>query len=105
MEEYCSGGDLITKMKSVRMWAEQKVAILIKEILIALQYCHKLKIVHRDIKAENIVFENETTNSPIKLIDFGISLRLRQDEILKNTAGSVRLKYVIIYRLCMLLQK
>lgn len=87
------------------MWTEQKVAAIIKQILLALQYCHKLGIVHRDIKAENIVFENDSPSSPIKIIDFGISLRIKQDEKLKSMAGSVNFIKLNYARLYMLLLK
>lgn len=90
MEEYCQGGDLLAKMEIVPEWSEPQVAAIIKQILIALQYCHKLGIVHRDIKAENIVYESDSPNSTIKIVDFGISLKIHREERLKNIAGSVR---------------
>jgi serine/threonine protein kinase len=40
---------------------------------LAVNYCHKNGICHRDLKTENILLVNNKDDSPIKLIDFGLS--------------------------------
>jgi len=52
--------------------------IAIEQILEALQYIHSIEIVHRDLKAENVVYSSEGgnedfTNLKLKLIDFGFA--------------------------------
>ena len=42
----------------------------------ALSYLHSLGIVHRDLKPENLVFSEKSLDSPLKIIDFGISKSL-----------------------------
>lgn len=37
-----------------------------------MQYCHREKIIHRDLKLENIMFTSKTSDE-IKVVDFGIS--------------------------------
>lgn len=49
---------------------------------------------HRDIKPENIIFANCNINSPIKLIDFGISTQLRGNHQLKKKVGTVNLQTI-----------
>ena len=39
----------------------------------ALNYCHKNKICHRDLKPENFLLLTKAEDSPIKMIDFGLS--------------------------------
>jgi len=39
----------------------------------ALCYCHNNKIAHRDLKPENFLLLNKKPDSPIKIIDFGLS--------------------------------
>ena len=57
----------------VLLWCEQEDAKgVIRTLLKTVQYLHELNIVHRDLKAENIMLMNKEPNSPIKLVDFGM---------------------------------
>jgi serine/threonine protein kinase len=38
------------------------------------QTCHKHGVMHRDLKPENFLFANKQENSPLKVIDFGLSV-------------------------------
>ncbi|PHJ15709.1 calcium-dependent protein kinase cdpk9, partial [Cystoisospora suis] len=44
-----------------------------RQILSACAYCHERGVVHRDLKPENILFVDTTSDSPLKVIDFGLS--------------------------------
>ncbi len=66
--ELCSGGDL-----SARKLNEQDAKNVIEQILRALVYLHRMGIVHRDIKLENVLYENNSKGASIRLIDFGLS--------------------------------
>ena len=65
------------------MYSELIVKTIIKQLLSALCYMHSMKIAHRDIKMDNIVFikkinaQSQTEDVEIKIIDFGESLRLK----------------------------
>eukprot|EP01083_Nonionella_stella_P035137 95983_1 len=62
---------------------------IIKSLLEAVRYLHDNDIVHRDIKAENILFADEECSS-IKLIDFGLSRNHGQnDAYMTNPVGSL----------------
>lgn len=52
---------------------EKKAAILFKQILQALNYCHSNHVAHRDLKPENFLFVDPTMESDLKIIDFGLS--------------------------------
>ena len=71
--EYCEGGDLDQRLKelkkkNIKMEEDQVVEWLI-QILIAVQYMHKSRILHRDLKARNIFLKS----NKVKIGDFGIS--------------------------------
>ena len=75
--EYCSGGDLWSRSKQQTM-SESEVARIMTQILSAVAHCHKYKVVHRDIKYENILFQTKEKDSEVVLIDFGLSQKYRQ---------------------------
>lgn len=60
-----------------------------RQVVSAILYCHKNNIVHRDIKADNLLFSKKDIDSPIKLIDFGISLKYKKNTILKDKIGTI----------------
>jgi len=77
--EYCKGGSLLdrinTKLENNKCFSEAEAAVIMRQILCALNYAHKNGIVHRDVKLENVLFLEENPNSlTVKLIDFGLSV-------------------------------
>ena len=46
---------------------------MFKQIVEAINYCHKNNVCHRDLKPENFLFETKDDSSDIKVIDFGLS--------------------------------
>ncbi|XP_057691051.1 triple functional domain protein isoform X1 [Corythoichthys intestinalis] len=55
---------------------EEKVALYLRDILEALQYLHGWRIVHLDLKPENIVVEQVSSQPVVKLTDFGDAVQL-----------------------------
>jgi calcium-dependent protein kinase len=54
--EYLDGGDLFEKIQVKERFDEYESAIIIEQVLQALNHCHFKNICHRDLKPENIVF-------------------------------------------------
>ena len=75
--ENCTGGELfpriLLKLSQGETFSEKEVASIFKQIMSAMSYCHSQGICHRDLKPENILFLNKNPDSPIKIIDFGLS--------------------------------
>jgi len=76
--ELCTGGELfdriIAKTQSAEgHFSEHDAAVLVRDILDAIRYCHDKGIVHRDLKPENFLFLTEAEDAPVKIIDFGLS--------------------------------
>ena len=55
-------------------FSERDGAVLMKQVLSCINYCHQSNIVHRDLKPENILLEQNKEFDQIKIIDFGTSL-------------------------------
>jgi serine/threonine protein kinase len=59
--EYCSGGDLLDKIKSKtsdkQVFGEKQAAGFIKKLFSALSHCHASGIAHRDLKPETIMID------------------------------------------------
>lgn len=70
-------------------FTERHAIRIMKQVVSAVLYCHLNGIVHRDIKSDNILFAGHDINSPVKLIDFGISVKFEKDTKLKDKTGTV----------------
>uniref|UniRef100_A0A8D8Y790 non-specific serine/threonine protein kinase n=1 Tax=Cacopsylla melanoneura TaxID=428564 RepID=A0A8D8Y790_9HEMI len=68
--DYVSGGELFTHLYQRNNFKEDEVRIYIGEIILALEHLHKLGIIYRDIKLENILLDS---NGHVVLTDFGLS--------------------------------
>ncbi|KAI2623534.1 Pkinase-domain-containing protein [Hypomontagnella submonticulosa] len=79
--EFCSGGSCADLMKP-GMIGEDYIAIIVRELLLGLDYLHADKKLHRDIKAANILL---SSNGQVKLADFGVSGQLSATMTKKNT--------------------
>ena len=55
--ELCAGGELFDRIIKAEFFEEDQAAVIFRQILQALNYCHTLNIVHRDLKPENFLFQ------------------------------------------------
>ncbi len=51
--EYCNGGDLSRRLEVDMHYPEAQAARVMKQILAAVEYCHKLNVVHRYLRQHN----------------------------------------------------
>jgi len=72
--EICKGGELFDEILQRGKFSERDGAVLMKQVLSCINYCHQANIVHRDLKPENILLEQNKEFDQIKIIDFGTSL-------------------------------
>lgn len=71
--EYCDGGAMDTIMRDLdRPLAEPQIAFVCKQLCEALCYIHDNKVIHRDLKAGNVLL---TMDGGVKLADFGVSAK------------------------------
>jgi len=69
---YCEGGSCLNliKWEHTKGFDETTIATILKGVLQACEYCHQNQLIHRDIKAGNILVDDDGT---VKLADFGVS--------------------------------
>ena len=82
--EFLSGGELFNRIKKEQFFSECRAAELMRQILLAVAYCHEMEIVHRDLKPENIIFTSEAQDSSLKIIDFGTSRKMNGKNMTKK---------------------
>ncbi|XP_073763973.1 uncharacterized protein isoform X2 [Danio rerio] len=76
--EYCAGGDLSKRMKTQKyFFEEEQILDWLVQICLALQYIHEKKVLHRDIKPQNLFLTEE---GYINIGDFGCSKVLDRAE-------------------------
>ncbi|KAK3011667.1 hypothetical protein RJ639_010680 [Escallonia herrerae] len=66
--ELCSGGELFDRIVSQKKYSEGEAAAVVRQIAL-----HRANIVHRDLKPENCLFLSQSKDSPLKIMDFGLS--------------------------------
>ncbi|XP_025627289.1 calcium and calcium/calmodulin-dependent serine/threonine-protein kinase isoform X1 [Arachis hypogaea] len=71
--ELCSGGELFDRIVAQDRYSETEAATVIRQIAAGLEAIHKANIVHRDLKPENCLFLDKRKDSPLKIMDFGLS--------------------------------
>ncbi|XP_073721569.1 NUAK family SNF1-like kinase 2 [Misgurnus anguillicaudatus] len=83
--EYASKGDLYDYISEKQQISETEARHLFRQIVSAVQYCHRNGIVHRDLKLENILLDGDGN---IKIADFGLSNLYQDDKFLQTYCGS-----------------
>ncbi|XP_067843594.1 myosin-IIIb isoform X3 [Heptranchias perlo] len=85
--ELCNGGSVTELIRNLLKRGECMDEVLISYILygalLGLQHLHNNRIIHRDVKGNNILL---TTEGGIKLVDFGVSAKLTNARLRRNTS-------------------
>ncbi|KAJ3612730.1 hypothetical protein NHX12_018988, partial [Muraenolepis orangiensis] len=84
--DYVNGGELFTHLVQRVRFKEQEVALYSGEIALALEHLHKLGIVYRDLKLENILLDS---TGHIVLTDFGLSKEFDEVERAFSVCGTI----------------
>jgi hypothetical protein len=70
-QELITGGDLMSYMDCKGVMSEAQAVVVVKQLLMAVEYLHNHGVVHRDIKPENILVTSWRDGARIVLTDFG----------------------------------
>ncbi|KAL3647559.1 Calcium-dependent protein kinase 7 [Castilleja foliolosa] len=86
--ELCEGGELFDRIVARGHYTERAAAYVMKTIVEVVQMCHRQGVMHRDLKPENFLFANKKETSPLKAIDFGLSVFFKPGERFNEIVGS-----------------
>ena len=102
--EYCNGGNLLENLKKyIEIYNEpfsiEIIQHLMREIIRAFGHIHSNRIIHRDIKLQNILLSYDNENdkkdfnlmkAKVKIIDFGVAIEITPDGYAYTRLGSVK---------------
>ena len=112
--EYCNGGSLTECLNNYKRlygkpFTEEIVQYLMRQIVDAIKYLHNRKIIHRDLKLDNILvkFNNDMDKNQVnmmkaqvKIIDFGFAIHLNSKNMAFSALGSpINMDPVILKKL------
>ncbi|ESO11649.1 hypothetical protein HELRODRAFT_71411 [Helobdella robusta] len=83
--EYASGGEVFDYLVAHGRMKEKEARAKFRQIVSAVEYCHQKNIVHRDLKAENLLLDADLN---IKIADFGFSNEFTTGNKLDTFCGS-----------------
>ncbi|CAD6207231.1 unnamed protein product [Miscanthus lutarioriparius] len=86
--ELCEGGELFDRIVARGHYTERAAAAVTRTIVEVVQMCHRHGVIHRDLKPENFLYANKKESSPLKTIDFGLSVFFRPGERFTEIVGS-----------------
>ncbi|CAD6245802.1 unnamed protein product [Miscanthus lutarioriparius] len=86
--ELCEGGELFDRIVARGHYSERAAAGVFGTIVDVVRLCHSNGVIHRDLKPENFLFANKSEDSPLKVIDFGLSVFFSPGDRFTEVVGS-----------------
>lgn len=87
--EFLGGKNLLERLLDQDGFSEAQALGFFKQMAFAVSYLHEIDTVHRDVKLDNFLLQNWSNDARIVLADFGLSQRLRRDDVLSHPCGTL----------------
>lgn len=85
--EQCTGGTVYERILERQYFTEQESAVLIKHMLEALLPFHENHLYHGSISPDSFRFLNNSPHAPLKMVDFGVDLKVHRWDAVDSDAG------------------
>nr|POE82002.1 calcium-dependent protein kinase 29 [Quercus suber] len=76
--ELCTGGELSDRSINKGNFSEREAASIGRQIVNVVHVCHFMGVMHRDLKPERFLMVSNDDHSPIKAVDFGLSVFIEE---------------------------
>jgi len=86
--ELVTGGEFFDRIVDKGSYSEEDAKILVRKIVSAIDYLHKLNIAHRDLKPENLLVKSVEDDTEVKIADFGLSKIIDKDKLMQTACGT-----------------
>mmetsp|Transcript_32446 Transcript_32446/g.75384 ORF Transcript_32446/g.75384 Transcript_32446/m.75384 type:complete len:328 (-) Transcript_32446:92-1075(-) len=87
--ECCEGGELYARLQQRVVFSDTDAAEATKQMLSAVAYLHSCRVVHRDLKLENFLYDTAESSARLKLIDFGFAHVWDGETPMRMPCGSI----------------
>ncbi len=87
--DMCDGGELFDRVARGGGLGEDLARYYFKQIVAGLGYCHEQQVWHRDLKLENLLMVEKSTDSLVKIADFGLSKDAAEMKTVDASCGTV----------------
>lgn len=91
--ECCQGGELFDRIQQMGRFSEQAASGILRQVISGIKYLHEQRIAHCDLKPDNFLFLEKKPESPLKIIDFGMS-----KHVLRGTFFDEISRYALLCR-------
>jgi serine/threonine protein kinase len=86
--ERMEGGDLIDRIIEKAHYTECDAREVCKQLLLGVEFCHAKKIANRNLKPENLLLVSKTSDTDVKISDFGYAKKVLYPNSLRTQCGT-----------------
>ncbi|KAK3673611.1 hypothetical protein LTR78_006516 [Recurvomyces mirabilis] len=95
MQELLTGGDLLSYLDQTNALDEPEAAVIVRQVLKAVEYLHDQNIAHRDIKPENVLMTSWRPGARVVLTDFGQARTLANGIEMQKGSNMFRMQSMV----------